>query len=189
MMNRILIGVLVLIVGGCSGKGPGRSAGLRGEEGSVAGLRWSYPETWSKQHDLPMRVATYVLPPAEEDTEAGECAVFYFGADQGGGVDMNIQRWGSQFEGATEAVKTTTEVNGIPVTIARIEGTYLAPAGPMMESQGKKEGYKLLAAIVEGPQGMVFFKCTGPAKTIDENESGFLALVESIRKDEGRGDS
>lgn len=184
-MNRFLAVGLILVVGGCSGKGPGGSARLTDEEGPVAGLRWSYPEAWNKQHDLPMRVATYILPPAEEDTEAGECAVFYFGSDQGGGVEMNIQRWGSQFEGAREAVKTVTEVNGIPVTIARIEGTYLAPAGPMLESQGKKEGYKLLAAIVEGPEGMVFFKCTGPAKTIDEHEAGFLAMVESIRKNEG----
>lgn len=181
-MNRALIVAWVLVAVGCSGKGPGHPAGLIDEEGEVAGLRWSYPKIWSKQHDLPMRIATYILPPAGEDTEAGECAVFYFGADQGGGVDMNIQRWGSQFEGATEAAKTATEVNGIPVTIARIEGTYLAPAGPMMESQGKREGYKLLSAIIEGPQGMVFFKCTGPAKTIDENEGDFLAMVESIRK-------
>lgn len=182
-MKKILFAMVVAGIAACSPSDKPAS-GLVAEDNAVAGLRWSYPDTWSRQHELPMRVATYVIPAAEGDAEAGECAVFYFGSDQGGDVDMNIRRWGAQFDGATQAEKTTMEVNGLPVTIARIEGTYLAPAGPMMESQGRKEGYKLLAAIVEGPQGMVFFKSTGPAKTIDASEPNFFAMINSLENNQ-----
>lgn len=147
---------------------------------TVAGIKWSLPERWMKQGDRPMRVATYTAPAAAGDTEPGECAVFYFGGGQGGDIDMNIQRWGSQFENAGEAQKTTSQINGMNVTRVEIAGTYLAPGGPMMESQGKKENFRLLGAIVEGPEGTVFFKFTGPANTIGDSEAEFDAMVGSI---------
>jgi hypothetical protein len=51
-----------------------------------------------------------------------------------------------------------------------------------MQSQGKKPGYRLLGAIVQAPEGPVFFKLTGPAATISTAESGFEALVSSLRR-------
>ncbi|MGA9120272.1 MAG: hypothetical protein WB699_12990, partial [Bacteroidota bacterium] len=61
-------------------------------------------------------------------------------------------------------------------------GSYLAPSGPMMMPSGKKDNFKLLGAIVEGAEGSVFFKFTGPAKTIDTSTPEFNAMIESIRK-------
>jgi hypothetical protein len=52
----------------------------------------------------------------------------------------------------------------------------------MMESQGKKENYRLLGAIVEAPEGLVFFKFTGPAKTIAAADTEFDALIGSVSK-------
>ncbi len=95
---------------------------------------------------------------------------------------MNIRRWGSQFEGAGEARKTTSEVAGLNVTRVEIAGTYLAPGGPMMESQGRKENFRLLGAIVEAPEGSVFFKLTGPANTVAAAEREFDAMIQSITK-------
>jgi hypothetical protein len=40
----------------------------------------------------------------------------------------------------------------------------------------------MLGAIVEGPGGNVFFKFTGPAKTIAQNQPKFDALLESVTK-------
>jgi hypothetical protein len=68
------------------------------------------------------------------------------------------------------------------VAKAEISGTYLAPAGPMMESQGTKEGFKLLGAIVEAPDGKLFFKLTGPAKTVQGAAAELDALLGSLRK-------
>jgi hypothetical protein len=151
-------------------------------EKPAGGITWSYPSTWLLQHELPMRVATYVIPSGVEDIEPGECGVFYFGKNQGGDVKSNIERWGSQFEGAKQAEETDKKIGGMDVAFVKIAGTYLAPGGPDMKSQGKKDNYKLLGAIVSAPDGMVFFKCTGPAKVIDKSVEEFTAMLDSIEK-------
>lgn len=177
----MFIGFLALA--GCSKSGSDLPAGnLTLEEARIAGVQWSYPGTWTRDAGRPMRIVTYTIPAAQGDPEAGECGVFYFGEQQGGDIDGNIQRWGAQFEGATQAEKTTLTVDGLNVTTARIEGTFLAPGGPMMQSQGKKENYRLLGAIIEAPGGMVFFKCTGPNATIQSAVPAFNAMVQSVRK-------
>jgi hypothetical protein len=51
----------------------------------------------------------------------------------------------------------------------------------MMQVTGKKTGYRLLGAIVEGPQGSVFFKLTGPENTVKSAKDGFDALLQSIK--------
>jgi len=38
----------------------------------------------------------------------------------------------------------------------------------------------LLGAIVEGPHGSVFFKLTGPAKTIEAVSAEFDAMIHSL---------
>ena len=44
-------------------------------------------------------------------------------------------------------------------------------------------GYRLLGAIVEGPGGSVFFKLTGPVKTIAAQQKNFEQLLASIQPD------
>jgi hypothetical protein len=74
------------------------------------------------------------------DPEDGECAVFYFGAGQGGGVNENIQRWIGQFEApgggpADKLAKTSKGTSsGLPVTRVNRTGTYKAATGPMMQA-------------------------------------------------------
>ena len=75
-----------------------------------------------------------------------------------------------------------TVVSGLKVTRAEVKGTYLSPGGPMMQSTGGRPGYRLLGAIVEAPEGNVFFKLTGPAATIAAAEASFEALVSSVRR-------
>jgi hypothetical protein len=149
---------------------------------AVAGIRWMVPSRWIPQPERPMRAATYSVPPANKDLEAGECAVFYFGSGQGGNVNDNLNRWISQFDkGGTHELKDK-EISGMRVKLIEIRGTYLAPSGPMMESQGKKENYRLLGAIISAPEGSVFFKFTGPEKTIEASSQEFDQLVSSVTK-------
>jgi len=157
------------------------AAVLLGLEGSTAGVKWTVPASWKSQAERPMRVATYDVP-AAPGAEAGECGVFYFGQGQGGGVEDNLSRWIGQFEGGGAPKKGEKTVHGLKVHTVDISGTYLASGGPMMKSQGKKPGYRLLGAIVEGPQGNVFFKCIGPAATIAKAQGDFDTLVESVGK-------
>jgi hypothetical protein len=148
---------------------------------SAGGVQWKVPPSWTVDKGSSMRVATYKVPGAKPDA-AGECPVFFFGPGQGGSVDANLERWSRQFEGSPKAETSTRRVNGLPVTIARISGTYLAPGGPAMQSQGKRQGYRLLGAIVEAPEGLVFFKLTGPAATVASAERAFESLLASLAK-------
>jgi hypothetical protein len=150
-------------------------------EGTAAGVKWTVPASWKLEAARPMRVATYAIP-AAAGAEAGECGVFFFGKGQGGGVDENLNRWVSQFEGGAPPKKSEKTVGGWKVHLVDVSGTYLAPGGPMMQSQGKKPGYRLLGAIVEAPNGMVFFKSTGPAATIAKAQADFDRMIGSLAK-------
>jgi hypothetical protein len=147
--------------------------------GTASGIRWTVPPRWADQAPRSMRVATYTVP-APPGGEAGECAVFAFGPGQGGTVDANVQRWSAQFEGGPAPQRSTKQVGGLTIHLAQVSGTYLAPGGPQMQSQGKKTGYQLRGAIVEGPEGLIFFKLTGPAATVAAAQAEFDALVASI---------
>jgi hypothetical protein len=184
----LLLAAVLLPAAGCTkqqqqtGQAGANMASLGSATGSVAGIHWSLPKRWSEQGQRPMRVATYSIPAAEGDAETGECAVYYFGKDQGGTVDQNIERWISQFETGGVPARSGKDVNGMKLTLVQVAGAYLAPAGPMMQSSGKKDNFRLLGAIVEGPEGLVFYKFTGPAKTVAGAEGEFNAMVESLAK-------
>jgi hypothetical protein len=152
------------------------------KQGGTAGVNWTAPALWKEQAPRQMRAATYTVPAAPGDAEAGECGVYYFGKGQGGDAEANIARWTGQFEGGPKPVRSTRSVSGMTIQIVEISGTYLAPSGPMMQSQGKKAGYSLVGAIVPAPEGSVFFKLTGPSKTVSAARAAFDALIASIKK-------
>ena len=172
---------LLMSYGGCKKDVPG-SALLGQAKGQVPGLTWSVPKAWTIGPPREMRAATYMVDPQSGDVEGGECTVFHFGPGVGGDVESNISRWGGQFEHPDGPRSEPVEINGMKVTVVRIAGTYLAPSGPMMASSAKKENFRLLGAIVEGTHGSVFFKLTGPAKTIEAALADFDAMIHSLSK-------
>ena len=128
-----------------------------------------------------MRAATYLIPAAQGDSEGAECAVF---ENLGGGVQANITRWIGQFEKTdAEPNQKKETINGLPVTTVDVTGIFKG-GGPMMGGQqsGPKNGYRLLGAIVEGPDGDVFFKLTGPAKTVAAAQEEFQTMLKSLKK-------
>jgi hypothetical protein len=153
---------------------------------SAAGLRWTAPAGWRSEGARPMRAATYTIAPAAGDKAAAECGVYYFGAGQGGSVDANLERWKSQFrtsEGKPAPAQVATRtVKGLKVTTIDASGDYSGMGGPM--ANGKPvPGYRLLGAIVEGPDGNIFLKFTGPARTISANQAQFDQLLTSFQRD------
>jgi hypothetical protein len=155
---------------------------------SAAGLSWTAPAAWKSQGPRPMRAATYAIAAAPGDAEGGECVVNYFGVGQGGSVDANLKRWIGQFQapggGPADALAKVSKktINSMPVTLIDITGTYLFKPFPMAPEATPKPGYRMLAAIAEGPQGTVFFKLTAPKKTTDAAESQFQGMLESLKK-------
>ncbi|MBM3774395.1 MAG: hypothetical protein FJW37_04450 [Acidobacteria bacterium] len=151
--------------------------------GAAGGIRWTPPKSWKAQPERPMRAATYTVPAAPGDAEPGECAVFYFGPGQGGGVDENIRRWIGQFSAVDGKPATrAASVRGMKVTHIDVSGSYAGMGGPMAPARTPKPGYRLLGAIIEGPEGAVFFKLTGPAKTVAAARAEFEAMIESAAK-------
>ena len=144
------------------------------------GVKWTAPTRWEAKPASGMRAATYVIPAATGDSEGGECPVFI---NIAGGVQANIDRWIGQFEKTDGApVQKKETINGLPVTIVDVSGTFKG-GGPMMgQSGGPKAGYRMLGAIVEGPDGEVFFKLTGPAKTVAAAQEEFQAMLKSLKK-------
>ncbi len=68
------------------------------------------------------------------------------------------------------------------VSTIDVAGTYNGMAGPMSGGGAPKAGYRMLGAIVEGPGGNVFFKFTGPAKTVTANQAKFDQMIASVAK-------
>jgi hypothetical protein len=152
---------------------------------SAAGVRWTAPSAWKTEAARPMRAATYSIPLAAGDQGIAECVVNFFGAGQGGGVDANIERWQGQVLGAdgkpaTGKIEKRTG-RGVPITLIDTSGTYTGMGGPMTGGGKPVPGYRLIGAIVEGPGGSVFFKLTGPAKTIAAQQKNFEQLIASIQ--------
>ncbi len=146
------------------------------------GLSWTAPQGW--QVEAPssqMRRAQYRLPGAGGD---GECAVFYFGPNEGGDPVGNVQRWAAQFpkaDGSPSDAKTSEiKVGTMPVTLVEIDGTYAGGMGGMTQST-PKENYKLLGAVAQGPDANWFFKCTGPKATMEAQRGAFDQLVKSLK--------
>jgi hypothetical protein len=151
---------------------------------SAAGVRWTAPGSWKAQAQRPMRAATYTVPAAPGDKEDGECAVYYFGRGQGGSVHDNLERWISQFSPPQkDAQPQKRTVNGLNVTEIDLSGTYTGAGGPMATTKTIKPGYRLLGAIVEAPEGLIFIKFTGPAKTVAANQGNFENLMKSFARE------
>ena len=111
----------------------------------------------------------------------------YFGPGQGGGVDANIERWKGQVLGADgkPAPPRSTSAPGAACRLRSYRQHRVpTPAWAARWSGGKPvPGYRLIGAIVEGPGGSVFFKLTGPAKTIAAQQKNFEQLLASIQPD------
>jgi hypothetical protein len=150
----------------------------------AGGLTFSAPKPFvSRTPKSSMRAAEYGL----EGDSTAELAVFYFGADQGGGVEANMQRWIGQLKqpDGSDAVAKRSERTVHDISIATVEaaGNYgggMAPPGappPAAISDAL-----MLAAIAKGPEGSVFFKLTGPRAPVEAARGAFEQLLESVHK-------
>ena len=151
------------------------------QSGADPGLVWHVPPGWTSRGASTMRLATYVIH-GPNDTEA-QCAVYYFGAGQGGSVEANLERWRGEFKDATQNAPRNFNAPGGRVTLVSLEGTYMAHVGMMGDgSSTELTRWALLGAIAEGPHGSVFFKLTGPKATVEAAAKDFEHMLRSIHK-------
>lgn len=158
-----------------------------GKRHSLGGLSTVLPEGWRQvPPSSSMRVAQFVLPGEENQTGEASLAIFYFGPNQGGGLEANIERWYGQFSqpdgGSTKerAKRREQEANGMPVTLVDIRGTYGGGMGGMGQSQEQLVDYRMLGAIVQAPKGAFFFKLTGPEETVERWAASFEQYIDGV---------
>ncbi|MBS1788114.1 MAG: hypothetical protein JST85_10350 [Acidobacteria bacterium] len=153
--------------------------------GPTGEIKWTAPSHWEAKPAGGMRAATYLVPAAAGDSEGGECAVF---VNIGGGTQANIDRWIGQFQqpdgsaSAAKAKQGKETINGLTVTTVDVTGTFSGGGMAMGQAPTPKPGYRMLGAIVEDPSSVVFFKLTGPAKTIAAAQNEFKTLLKSVKK-------
>ena len=144
------------------------------EKVKVAGYAFGAPQGWkASPPSSSMRKAQFSAGDAE-------VVFFYFGPGGGGGVKANVDRWMGQFQGAKNKKVETKEVGGVKVTYAKATGTFMSgrPFGP----KTPKEGYALLGAIIEGKEGAIFVKMTGPEAAVQANADKMKGMVEGALK-------
>jgi hypothetical protein len=167
--------------------------GAHGNVAMLAGVVFTPPAHWLDIGSSGMRQAQYRLDPVAGDAEQAEVNVFYFGPQSGGGTEANLRRWMGQMEvpgggDAMEAAERSSfEADGMPVHVISLDGTY--KAGSMRPMGGEKidprPGYRLVGVVVEGPQGSLFFKLTGPEATARAMEGGLLDMVRGAKQNSG----
>ncbi|MBI3872138.1 MAG: hypothetical protein HY304_03560 [candidate division Zixibacteria bacterium] len=157
-----------------------------GNGASAAGIAWNPPAGWKAGAPRPMRAATYTIGTGDG---AAECAVFFFGAGQGGEVKANIERWIGQFQqpdgsdSQSNVKLSSRDLSGLKATLIDLAGTYMASmGGPMSGQKESHPGSRLLGAIVEAPEGPVFFKLTGPEAAVAAARSDFDGLLASVKR-------
>jgi hypothetical protein len=133
-----------------------------------------------------MRKAQFMLPRADGDTEDASLVVFFFGG-QGGSADANIERWAQQFEqpdgksSSDVLVKSERSVNGMHVQDVELAGTYVAETSPGSGKHLRKEGWRMLASIIDAKEGPYYAKLVGPSATVKHWESSFRSFVSELK--------
>jgi len=115
-----------------------------------------------------MRRAQFRLPGLD-----AEGVVYYFGPGMGGGVDDNLERWRGQMRGEDEGRREVFEpAEGVKVTVLDVTGAYTSStmnphgANPHGDGGGAHGGFRMLAAVIEVPEGPLFVKLVGPDEDV-----------------------
>lgn len=150
-------------------------------------LHFKAPDGWvTEKPTSAMRAAQYKLPKAEGDPEDASLVLYYFGANQGGSVQANVERWVNQIkqpDGSSSQDKAKTEtmtINGLKVTTVDITGNYSAEMTPGAGDLQNKSNYRLRAAVIETPKGSYFPKLIGPANTVAKWDQAYNDYLKSF---------
>lgn len=147
--------------------------------GKTGPLRWNAPTDWQAARPATsMRLAEYIIPAT--GAEPAVLSVFHFGAQGGGGVDANINRWTGQFSGGEPAQRDEKTVNGMKVHTVDASGSF--DPGMAGGNAPAKDEYRMLGAIVESDAGLYFFKLVGPKPVVGDQEKAWNEFVDSFAK-------
>ena len=167
----------------------GQASAQAGAQAVLAGVGFAPPADWQDLGPNAMRKAQYRLAPVGGDSAPAEVNVFYFGPESGGGVEANLQRWIGQMvlpdggDPASAAQRSTFTADGMAGHIISLDGSFKSGGGGPMGGSGELlPGYRLVGVVLEGPQGSLFFKLTGPVATAKAMEAQLLSMMKGAAR-------
>jgi hypothetical protein len=159
---------------------------LAGPSFPIGNLTFTIPSKWQIEPvESPARGGQWRVPPLHPDGESGEVVAFYFGTGVGGDAKENIEAWiGTMFnaEGhpaAAEQKHHTT--NGFKISQVVIFGSYNQVISLPGVPPQTKMNYGLLGAVIENPQGNIYWRFTGPEALITANLPLFNKVIDSVK--------
>ena len=136
------------------------------------------PADWKKV-EVANRMIQYEFRAPKDGKEGETARITVMPAT--GGIEQNIDRWKSQFDGVKDGDSTVEkkEIAGCTVHFVDIKGTFkdtMAAGGPK-----KYPSYRMLGTIIETKKsGTVFLKMTGPQDTVEKLNEGWLKMLEEM---------
>jgi len=160
---------------------------LYGPTFKVGWLKFTVPSRWQTEPvENENRAGQWRVPPPHgEDGESGEVVVFFFGPGVGGTARENVEAWMSTVltpDGQPAPAKVNNHVeSGIKISQVTLFGTYTqASSVPGLPPQVKPK-YGLLGAVIENPQGNIYWRFTGPEALITANAALFDKIVSTVK--------
>ncbi len=140
------------------------------------------PDSWKPQTPAnPMRVAQIEWPAAPAHPEPPQLIVFWFGPNEGGTVDANLQRWRGQFEQPGDGETSRFRTDLASVTLLDKAGTFKQQPSMMSPEYTPRPNWRMLAAVVEIEGGPFFFRAVGPDASVTAQRDALHAALRSMR--------
>ena len=152
-----------------------------GESFEVSEFTYQTPKGWKKEQPKSSMRKAQLSAPGKEGKGGAEVTFFHFGEGRGGSVESNVSRWFGQFKDHKNQKQETKTVNGVKITYVSTEGTFMS-GPPFGGPKTPTPNSGLLGAIVQGKQGHVFIKMTGPLVVVKGADAGFRGMVENSVK-------
>lgn len=161
---------------------------LNGKPVVVGGMTFTPATQWQDFGPSKSRVAGYAYGPLKDEPDSATVLVTF---TPGGGADdisRQQEQWFSQMalldgrDPHTGAIQYDLQIDSMTVHMMSLFGIYIIPAAPGSYQKIEKKPYRLLAAIVEAPDGNVHLKLTGPDYTATIMIEAYMTMIKSIKK-------
>lgn len=152
-----------------------QAAGIAPAPAPEKRLRWTTPTGWREKPGTGFRYASFEVP--GPGAAPGDLSVTRLAGD-GGGLLSNVNRWRDQIglaaldEAGLERASERLALKGRTALLVQ----FVSDA-PLAGDESKK---RLLAAIVNVPDGVWFFKLTGADALVRAAEADFRSFLKSV---------
>jgi hypothetical protein len=159
---------------------------LYGPSFPVGDLKFTIPSKWKiEMVESPARGGQWRVAPLHGEGEGGEVVAFYFGPGVGGSARENIEAWiGTMVnaEGHPAAAEIKHhDTGGMKISQVVLFGTYTQVVSLPGVPPVLKSNYGLLGAVIENPQGNIYWRFTGPEPLITATLPLFNKVIDSVK--------